>query len=285
MAGKVFINYRRDEAAGVAGRLYDLLSKEFDEQNVFMDVDSIQPGLDYIEQLDDQVANCGILLAVIGPRWVGATDATGQRRLDKPDDFVRVEIASALKRDIPVIPVLLDGARLPQESELPEDLKALTRRQAVELRHSHFAADSEVIVRSVRKVLPGGAWLTQGSQPQSQPSSWPAGLIGCWGHPAIPQLAHRRRNKRRSSKRRRAETDHSKQRDLQTAKPITRRGARSRCSPRLIASVPARPTNGPIWGHASWTSGRNSRRHWVCRFSKGPSLTKQSRIPLPPRWA
>src|SRR5262249_38026771 len=154
MAGKVFINYRRDEDAGIAGRLYDHLSKEFDQQNVFMDVDSIRPGFDYIKQPDDQVAKCCILLAVIGSRWLDATDASGQRRLDKPNDFVRAEIASALKRDIPVVPVLLDGATMPQESELPEDLKALTRRQAVELRNTRFVADSEVIIRCVREVLP-----------------------------------------------------------------------------------------------------------------------------------
>src|SRR5262245_515789 len=156
MTRKVFVNYRRDETAGIAGRLYDRLSREFDERNVFMDVDSIEPGLDFVKQLDEQVASCGILLAVIGPHWIGAADASGQRRLLKPNDYVRIEIAAALKRDIPVVPVLLDGARMPLDSELPDDLKPLRRRQSVELRHSRFADDADVIVRSVRKALPGG---------------------------------------------------------------------------------------------------------------------------------
>jgi hypothetical protein len=154
LANKVFINYRRDETAGIAGRLHDRLAKEFGKQNVFMDVDSIEPGLDFVKQLDDQVASCAILLAVIGPHWIEAADAAGERRLHQPDDYLRIEIASALKRNIPVVPVLLDGARMPHVDELPDDLKSLTRRQAIELRHSRFAADADAIVQSVSKAMP-----------------------------------------------------------------------------------------------------------------------------------
>jgi hypothetical protein len=100
----IFINYRRDDAPGVAGRLYDHLAHGFSRRDLFIDVDAIKPGLDFVKQLDAQVSQCDVLLAVIGPHWLNAADDSGQRRLDSDHDYVRIEIASALKRDIPVIP-------------------------------------------------------------------------------------------------------------------------------------------------------------------------------------
>ena len=117
MAG-IFINYRRDDAPGVAGRLFDHLAARFDKDNLFMDVDAMKPGMDFAKQLDTQVSQCRVLLAVIGPHWLDAKDKTGTRRLDNEKDYVRIELASALKRDIAVIPVLVDGATMPAAESL-----------------------------------------------------------------------------------------------------------------------------------------------------------------------
>ncbi len=151
---RIFINYRRDDAPGVAGRLGDRLAQNFSQSDIFMDVDAMQPGLDFVKQLDEQVAKCDVLLAVIGPSWLNATDEKGHRKLDLPRDFVRIELTCALKREIPVIPLLVNGAAMPSEDDLPDDLKPLTHRHALELRHTRFAADSEAIVRALHRILP-----------------------------------------------------------------------------------------------------------------------------------
>ncbi|MGA8495126.1 MAG: PAN domain-containing protein [Xanthobacteraceae bacterium] len=153
MAG-IFINYRRDDAPGVAGRLFDYLATKFSRDDLFMDVDAMKPGMDFAKQLDHQVAQCRVLLAVIGPHWFDVKDKSGARRLDSDKDHVRVELASALKRDIAVIPILVDGAVLPAEDSLSDDLKPLARRHALELRHTRFAADAEAIVHALETAVP-----------------------------------------------------------------------------------------------------------------------------------
>ncbi len=153
MAG-IFINYRRDDAPGVAGRLYDHLARNFPKRNLFMDVDAMKPGFDFVKQLDAQVSQCDALLAVIGPKWLEARDGKGLRRLDSDADYVRIEIAAALKRDIPVIPILVDGAVMPAEQELPDDLKSLARRHGVELRHTRFNVDADAVVAALKGSLP-----------------------------------------------------------------------------------------------------------------------------------
>src|SRR5215469_4681140 len=125
MAGKIFINYRRDDSPGTAGRLHDRLAQTFGRNNLFMDVDHIPAGVDFVEYLHSQVAACRVFLAVIGRNWLDAKDDDGRRRLDNPDDFVAIEIAAALSRDIRVIPVLVDGALMPKARDLPEPLKPL----------------------------------------------------------------------------------------------------------------------------------------------------------------
>src|SRR5580700_217902 len=133
---RIFINYRRDDTPGVAGRLFDHLATKYSRRELFMDVDAMRPGIDFAQQLDTQVSQCQVLLAVIGPRWLEAQDKSGKRRLDSDSDYVRIELASALKRDIAVIPVLVDGAMMPAEERLSDDLKPLARRHALELRHT-----------------------------------------------------------------------------------------------------------------------------------------------------
>ena len=142
MAGNIFINYRRDESGHVAGRLHDSLAPTFGRNKLFMDVDNIPVGRDFEDYLKSQVAACDAMLAVIGPNWLAAKDDTGKRRLDNPDDFIVIEIGTALTRNIPVVPVLVDGARMPKASELPDSLKLLARCQAMQVRHTSFSSDA-----------------------------------------------------------------------------------------------------------------------------------------------
>jgi hypothetical protein len=118
-----------------------------------MDVDSIEPGLDFIEIIERTVGSCDVLIALIGRQWLTSTDAAGQRRLDNPEDFVRQEIATALKRNIRVIPALLQNTRMPRTEELPEVLKPLTRRNALELNDAHFHRDVDGLIETLDRVL------------------------------------------------------------------------------------------------------------------------------------
>jgi TIR domain len=131
----IFLSYRRTDAPGHAGRLYDRLVDRFGEAGVFKDLDSMEPGADFGEVIEETVARCDALIAVIGRDWLAADEA-GLRRLDSPEDWVRLEIGNALKRKVRVIPVLVEGARMPSAADLPEDLQALARRHAVELSES-----------------------------------------------------------------------------------------------------------------------------------------------------
>jgi hypothetical protein len=140
MAG-IFISYRREDTAPWAGRIYERLAHQIDRGQLFMDVDNIAPGMDFVRVLEDQVGACDVILVVIGKDWAEAKNAKGQRRLDDPHDFVRIELEAAVKRDIRIIPVLVDGAQMPAGNDLPEGIRPLARRQAVELTHSRFGTD------------------------------------------------------------------------------------------------------------------------------------------------
>jgi hypothetical protein len=146
----IFINYRREDSMGIAGRLHDRLAKAFGRKNLFMDVDSIPPGIDFVRHLNDQIAKCDILLAVIGPDWLNLKDEEGARRLHAADDFVALEITAALRRNISVIPILVDGARMPKASDLPESLKPLAHRNAFILRHDSFGRDADALIKKIR---------------------------------------------------------------------------------------------------------------------------------------
>jgi hypothetical protein len=146
----IFISYRRNDTEGQAGRLFDDLKQQFGENAVFMDVAGLEAGRDFRRAIDDQVASCGVLLAIIGRQWLTAADEHGVRRLDDPMDFVRLETASALKRDIPVVPVLVQGARMPRADELPDNLKDLSYRNAVELTHARWDSDVQVLIKALR---------------------------------------------------------------------------------------------------------------------------------------
>jgi hypothetical protein len=131
---KVFISYRRDDSADVSGRIYDRLVQFFDKECVFKDVDSIPLGYDFREILDNAVKECDVLLAIIGRQWLDLRNADGERRIDSKDDFVKIEIQSALKRKIPVIPILVQGTLMPSENDLPIELKELAYRNGISVR-------------------------------------------------------------------------------------------------------------------------------------------------------
>ena len=149
----IFISYRRDDSEGESGRLYDDLVRAYGEDKVFMDVAGIQPGIDFRKAIDDNVASCGVQLAVIGPTWATLTGRDGTRRLDNPDDYVRLEIGSALKRGIPVIPVLVHDARMPGLDQLPDNLKDLRYRNSVELTHARWNSDVALLVSALKSYV------------------------------------------------------------------------------------------------------------------------------------
>jgi hypothetical protein len=149
---RIFLNYRRDDSAGHAGRLYDSLTERFGEQHVFMDVDKIAPGTDYVDAIDDAVGSCDVLLALIGRDWLASADGTGQRRIDNPSDFVRLEIEAALQRDVRIFPLLVQGATMPDGSELPGELTRLARRNALELSDTRWNYDVERLEQALATI-------------------------------------------------------------------------------------------------------------------------------------
>ncbi len=150
---RIFINYRRQDSEGYVGRLYDRLLGSFDRDDVFMDVDNIPVGADFVAALEQAVAACDVFIAVIGPHWLTASDESGQRRLDQWNDFVRIEIVSALQHNKLVIPVLVGRARMPNPAQLPEDMAALARRNAIELSHERFSYDVDKLIERIREAL------------------------------------------------------------------------------------------------------------------------------------
>jgi len=146
---RVFINYRRDDAAGDAGRLFDVLSARFGKGFVFMDIDAIQPGADFAEVINQAVGACDVLVTVIGKSWLSAANADGRRRLDDPRDLVRMEIQSALKHKIRVVPALVQGAQMPRADQLPKSLARLASRNAVELSHGRWQHDVERLITTL----------------------------------------------------------------------------------------------------------------------------------------
>jgi len=149
----IFISYRRDDTEGEAGRLFDDLVRTFGDDSVFMDVAGINPGIDFRKAIDDNVATCGVLLAVIGPQWGTITNGSGHRRLDDENDFVRLEIASALQRNVAVIPVLVHDAKIPHPDQLPDNLKDLAYRNSVEITHARWNSDVQLLTNALGKYI------------------------------------------------------------------------------------------------------------------------------------
>jgi formylglycine-generating enzyme required for sulfatase activity len=151
MPSKVFISYRREDAKWPAREIYGALKRVLPADHVFMDIDSIPIGVDYVEFLEGWVDRCDIMLALIGAGWADAVDPeTGRRRLENPNDFVRIEVRKGLARGIPVVPILLDGARPPGAAQLPDDLVRLARRNAEFIDHRTVDTDVDRLIRRLR---------------------------------------------------------------------------------------------------------------------------------------
>ena len=150
----IFLSYRRDDSAGFAGRLSDELEARLGGGSVFRDVDDIQPGEDFVAAITSQLNQVSAVLVMIGPHWLTAA-VGGQRRLDMADDFVRMEIQAALTSGKPVIPLLVDGAAMPAEADLPPVIAALARHQAVTLSDADWKADVARLVESLRPEVAG----------------------------------------------------------------------------------------------------------------------------------
>jgi hypothetical protein len=180
--GKIFICYRHEDSSAYAGWLADAIGRQFGKARVFRDVDS-QRGVDFRDQVGQAIDSCAVLLAVIGPSWLMVQDESGRRRIDHPRDLVALEIAAALKRNIRVIPVLVAGARMPREADLPEELTELAYRTAIELSHANwdhqisglvdnltqvFESTADTNARAVLPVVRSAATMTRQHQPDER---------------------------------------------------------------------------------------------------------------------
>jgi hypothetical protein len=153
-AGHLFISYRRSDSADITGRIYDRLVDEFGRDTIFKDVDSIPLGTNFKEYLDRKVSECNVLLAIIGDGWTESSDASGKRRLDDPQDFVRLEIESALERGIPVIPLLVRGAPMPSEKDLPASLRKLVYQNGIPIRPDpDFHRDMDRLISALDEMI------------------------------------------------------------------------------------------------------------------------------------
>ncbi|MGE5232815.1 MAG: toll/interleukin-1 receptor domain-containing protein, partial [Acidobacteriota bacterium] len=152
-AQRVFISYRREDSAAYAGRLYDAMVARFGERNVFMDLD-LAPGVDFVERITEVVSACQVLIEVIGPTWATVKDDEGQIRIADSEDFVRLELEIALRRpEVTVIPVLVGGAQMPDRRDLPPELGALARRNALELSDRRWRYDAGQLISALEEVL------------------------------------------------------------------------------------------------------------------------------------
>ena len=148
---QIFMSYRRDDSQGYANGLHDRLTDHFGAESVIRDLDSIPAGADFERFIEESVNSCDVLIALIGPDWLAATDSVGGRRLDRPHDYVRLEIGKALARATPVIPVLLNEARMPSAAELPPDLVPLATRNALEISDSRWTYDVGRLIAALER--------------------------------------------------------------------------------------------------------------------------------------
>lgn len=154
-ASKIFINYRRDDTRGEAGRLMDSLTEYMGEGRVFRDIEGIEGGANFEEVLQESVGSANALIVLIGPNWLNATNSAGERRLDNPDDWVAKEIIAAMDKGLPVYPVLVEDAQMPHADELPEGLKPLARYNAVNLSDKRWHFDVTRLAKVIAFDLPG----------------------------------------------------------------------------------------------------------------------------------
>ena len=142
----IFINYRVHDTAGETGRLVDRLKERFSADQIFMDIDKIEPGVDFTKAISKSLESCDVMLAVIGPNWLGKDPTKDTSRIKNPNDWVKTEISTALARDIRVIPVLVDGGQLPDADDLPPDLQSLLLRQSFEISNKRWDYDTQQLI-------------------------------------------------------------------------------------------------------------------------------------------
>jgi tetratricopeptide (TPR) repeat protein len=174
MPPRIFISYRREDAAGEAGRLADHLNRRFGRGQVFLDIDTIDPGTDFVRVLQSSLRETAAVLVVIGQRWTSVQDNAGARRLADAKDFVRLEVEESLGRGIPVVPVLVQGAAMPKPEDLPPSMASLTTRQAVTLDHAEFHDDANRLCDHLEKML----GLEKASPLSVLKRWWPAAAVG-----------------------------------------------------------------------------------------------------------
>jgi hypothetical protein len=154
---RIFISYRRTDSEGHTGRLFDELERRFGKQQLFRDLDTIPLGVDFTAAIGEAVSSCAVLIAVIGRDWLKLKDSAGRRRLDDPNDFVRIEISAALERDIRVIPAIVADARMPTAKQLPKDLEGLARRNAIFLHSDSWHPGVERLIAALEDVVAANA--------------------------------------------------------------------------------------------------------------------------------
>lgn len=150
MSASIFISYRRRESSKDARAVYERLRQNFGDDRVFMDLEGIRLGEDFVDRLESQLQECGVLVALVGRNWLGADRKTGKFKLHDDNDFVRIEIRTALRRNIRVLPVLLDGAKMPDSRLLPRELRKFSRTQAGTLKYNTFDADIDRLIDAIR---------------------------------------------------------------------------------------------------------------------------------------
>ena len=149
----IFLSYRREDAGPYARSLHLQLTQRIPDAPIFMDLDSIEPGLDFAEIIEDAVNSCAVLVALIGQQWTTLTDEEGERRLDNPDDYVRFEVKTALEQDVRVIPVLIDDAKPLRQQDLPAELHKLARLNAHKLSYDRYQDDADRLFDVIQRVL------------------------------------------------------------------------------------------------------------------------------------
>jgi hypothetical protein len=164
VAPGIFISYRRSDAGPYARLLQVELAERFPEARVFMDLDSVEAGLEFTEIIRDAISSCRVMVVLIGHRWVTLADEWGSRRLDDPDDCVRLEVGAALKRGVRTIPVLVDGARPVRQQQLPRDLRELARLNALEMSFDRYRYDADRLAGLIRRAL--------AAEDRPSPSGW-----------------------------------------------------------------------------------------------------------------
>jgi hypothetical protein len=186
---KIFLSYRRQDSRDITGRIYDRLLRHWEAERIFKDVDNIDPGEDYRDVIDREIAECALFLAVIGPHWLDVKKADGRRRLDDPHDMVRIELETALKRNQRVIPVIVGEGRMPEPEELPEPLKELADRHAFPVRPDpDFHRDMDRLVKLIERAMASREPLLAEliDPPAPQPVPPPLGLGSFLTEPPPP---------------------------------------------------------------------------------------------------